>query len=434
MQTVWKFYCGLIKSTLKFKQIIQSGSGVLYKTQCAYESQQKAFCEYLLKHMDNKMELRGDYLMVPDFTALGYVLLNTAKPVSLSLLKCNMSVETIDTDMLSPEDNVKGLRVHTLKYEATEFNMVERKYLKRLIANIESLKCLVLTSLEHESELDAGANLLTSCTALVELRLKKICLDHRTLETVLHRCKNLQILDLHLNVGATEMKILASNLPHCGNLRKLYIYGRVDEKDDEELTISTPTCHCNSLRMLKITDNACIKSGTVQFTGALCHHTNIQYLDLSRNNLGATEAKAIFTGGALQSSLTVLNLSGNRIGKEGAHTISMCFEYWPNLRTLNVSGQTEVMNIGREGAKEITGKLYLCTQLTDLNLAGNCIDNDFTKLVILNLAECVNLTELDLNDNILSIDGTETVRRCATLSWKRSSMCRISVNGMLLHL
>ena len=147
MLVVWKFYCGLVKINPfedKFKSVLQKTRGnVLFQFQCAYESQQKIACAQLLKSIHYQIQLKDNYLSTPDFTSIGYVTNTAVIPTKLSLLNCNINVESIDALLSEMEDRARH-SVQSLHLQTETDNTTEMESISKLLANLGSLKYLFI--------------------------------------------------------------------------------------------------------------------------------------------------------------------------------------------------------------------------------------------------------------------------------------------------
>ena len=88
MQMVWKFFCGLadLKETdVLLGEILKSAhdkNDSLFGVQCAFESQQLAVCDYVVKSGEcGTLSFHNHFLTPSDCTAIGYVMKNAAHSV-----------------------------------------------------------------------------------------------------------------------------------------------------------------------------------------------------------------------------------------------------------------------------------------------------------------------------------------------------------------
>lgn len=227
------------------------------------------------------------------------------------------------------------------------------------------------------------------------------------------------------------MRVIGAGLSKCENLEEVVISGHYGPQALVELdTDKNWSVACTSLKKMIITKNWFENAGAEWLARVLCRCRNIQHIDLSQNG-GDLGAKDIFTSihsmGSLQSFLTVLNLGGNTIGREGAHAVSKCLQFWPNLHELDLSSNFQNRNIGREGAMALAQNLHFCTQLTRLSLLNNNINEDVALTIVLALTNSTNLSELDLSHNLTSKWSKSEVKKCAAEFWGNNTLTAIIV-------
>ncbi|CAF1010907.1 unnamed protein product [Adineta ricciae] len=118
-------------------------------------------------------------------------------------------------------------------------------------------------------------------------------------------------------------------------------------------------------------------------------------LNLSGNRIGAEGAQHIAYALRMNTTLTTLNLSGNRIGAEGAQHIADALRTNTTLTTLNLHQN----GIGDEGAQHLADTLRTKTRLTTLNLSWNEIGDEGAQHLADTLRTNTTLTTLNLNQN-----------------------------------
>lgn len=170
-------------------------------------------------------------------------------------------------------------------------------------------------------------------------------------------------------------------------------------------------------------------SGIQLLAGSFNLLEHLQLLDLSGNNIEEEMAIAIFNGihavGNSQSCLRVLDVSGNRLGVGAALALRRCFQFWPNLQTLSVSGTPYFVNVGDSGALVITEHHHFLPHLKSLDLSSNDITTENGLQLITNLSKCNNLDELDLQDNQFNDADCKMLRHAAS-KWIKQSPLLIS--------
>ena len=97
LHVVWKFLCGLMNfrssgAVDAFNQLIQANDTLLFKIQCAHESNHPLPCNLVISSFKGCLEFSRDKLTPSDCAALGYVIKNSGyQDVSVSFDRCNVS-------------------------------------------------------------------------------------------------------------------------------------------------------------------------------------------------------------------------------------------------------------------------------------------------------------------------------------------------------
>ena len=185
MLVVWKFYCGLV--TFKpyenlFKSILSRTEGNdLYQIQCAYESQQKIVCVQYLKAVCKHIKIASNYLSVPDFTAIGYVVNMMSKlPIQLTLLNCNFGIEEVDAFLFAMRAESRQL-LQGLHIEVQTADAAMMECMKKLLANLGQLDSFFLKATTMTTFSDFSSAVGKQLTNLTKLSL--INLRHQTTAT-----------------------------------------------------------------------------------------------------------------------------------------------------------------------------------------------------------------------------------------------------------
>lgn len=149
MQVLWKFYCGILKSSnelvTKFGQLMLYAEDDLFMVQCAFESQQSATCSCVVKSgVDSVLSFDGKYLNQTDFTAIGYVISSAAFPVTeLVINKCQFGQNGVDALMKEAKDNISHIK--TLRYHGGACTKEQFKVFGSLLDHISCLQTLDIT-------------------------------------------------------------------------------------------------------------------------------------------------------------------------------------------------------------------------------------------------------------------------------------------------
>ena len=384
MQTVWKFYCGLVKhdsDVSQFKMLIQQtkNKNNLFHIQCAYESQQKITCDGILEYTNALFHFSDQYLSIQDFTAIGYVMANSTLPIELSINGCNTSTEAIDALLAEVGDK----SVKSLKFTQFEMNDEHIQCIKKLLLNLESLKVISFSSIyDDESwnkcmrDVFASTNSSSSltadnvsvskhCTEIQELKLRSVSVESKTLLNILHYFTTLESLDLTYSIENDAVEGLANGLSHCRNLKKLNVSH--NELDAEHaIVLASDLCFCTSLETVVLSTNPIGKKGAVAIIHSLRRCSNFKELLIDYND----------------------------IENDGAKDISTYFTNWTNLQTLSIRGN----NIKDDGAKAIFGGLKNCNNLVHLRLDKYSFGNDAAEIFVMYLKYWPKLQHLELTE------------------------------------
>ena len=199
-------------------------------------------------------------------------------------------------------------------------------------------------------------------------------------------CRTAQAEELDL--GGLQLTVLDGELlaALCGLgwLRKLFLGPSVEDRGKLQLALA------NRERSSKL------GNALVALPGALFDALKqLDRLDLAHNWLRGLPAST-----ANLTALTSLDLTGNRIGDEGAQALKGLV----NLTRLDMAGN----EIGAAGAPALEGLV----NLTRLDLAGNEIGDEGAPA----LKGLVNLTSLDLSYNNIGAEGAQALKGLVNLT------------------
>lgn len=246
----------------------------------------------------------------------------------------------------------------------------------------------------------------------------------------LRHLRVLQVLKVSGNanyISKGGAKALTSAIGTCARLRTL-VFDRNSIGDSVTQDLARSLFKCRDLEEVDLSFNMIGNKGAKALSSSFKTMPNLKSLNLYRNRIKG-KAKSITSSLKNCSNLTSLNFGGNKIGKNGAHGVSIHLHHWPQLQELNLcgmkyeEGMAEESNIGKKGCKKFAVNLKHCKQLRVLNLALNGIGEKGAKAIVSHLAECSNLTELALNGNKI----TElNVRECQNEEfWRQIQIFRV---------
>ncbi len=239
---------------------------------------------------------------------------------------------------------------------------------------------------------------LRSFTNLRELQL--VCADGRCAD-----------------VNEEKMKILYLNtLEAFKNLNKLvnlqaltfstgFLLCRCTNFSESEQVLGTSLADglksCTNLQTLNISRNNIGSKCAVALADGLKSCTNLQTLNISLNSVGSEGAVALADGLKSCTNLQTLNIRGNSVGSEGAVALADGLKSWTNLQTLDLYNNS----IGSEGAVALADGLKSCTYLQTLDIYHNSIGSEGAVALADGLKSCTNLQTLDICHNSIGSEG-----------------------------
>ena len=205
LQMVWKFYCGMVqfKAHSLVLNFIMSNTDLdmLYKIQCAFESQQQIVCESVLELDKADTLFFKDHNLIPtDFLAISYVISSTRSIVTtLTFTDCSLDGEGVVLFLEKMSsihlDHIKCLGYHKQKCLVSQF-----KTLNLLLRKLTSLETLDLQGTElgvlGVQRLTEGVELPNLSTLKLQVPLKKSSYGDADLLKLLN-CNSLKLEEIH---------------------------------------------------------------------------------------------------------------------------------------------------------------------------------------------------------------------------------------------
>ena len=446
MLAVWKFYCGLVKfgiENARFKTILQSTfEKHLFHIQCVYESQQQLTCTQLLKSEKYHIQLVNKYLTTPDFTAMGYIMNKSVQPVTLSLKNCKINIEAIDAMLLQMTGETRCL-LQTLHFESLDADM---ECVKRILINVKSLKKLTLKTSSTDN-IQALADGLKKCTELKELDISNNGIrDGKTLATGLTSCRNLEricirdnglssdeIRDIFNEIRSFKLKLYCQDIivgneitsnefigisQHCTNLQSLEI-----EMEFEQFLLCSQCW--KSLTELKVYFINCvidIQKTIDEISSCLQNFSKLQKLSLHMGNyeLSHRGAESLAEGLSHCPDLQVLDLTIIKCTRTTCNILKYC----ASLKELSLNNSKiklcegislsscpnlEILKLCNSYMTLLTTNFRNCTQLNQLHLGQNSLNDIYVKTLAANLYHFPQLKKLDLCNNQIGDDGAKAL-------------------------
>ena len=357
---VWKFYSGIVqfdKDSLILKSLMSdSQTDMLYKVQCAFESQQQIACDMLLELSEepNSLCFSNNNFIPTDFLAMSYVIETSHNQVTkISFQKCNLDSEGVDLFL----DKVSRGKLNNIRY-----------------IGLDKKNCTV-------SEFEVFFTILCKIQHSIEtLTLQSVDVNRPSIVKMFNGIKfsNLSTLRIsrYLNLAAATTAAATAAAAAITELLK----------------------SCTNLQTLNLEYNKIGADGATALAEGLKSCTNLQTLDLGYNNIGSDGATALAEGLKNCTNLQTLHLHSNNIGSDGATALAEGLKSCTNLQTLDLRSN----NIGSDGATALAEGLKSCTNLQTLDLGYNNIGSDGAAALAEGLKSCTNLQALYLRSNNIS--------------------------------
>ena len=379
MRTTWKYYCGIVnfEGQVHFLQkFIQHCNHIqMYLFQCAFESQQAAFCKAVAR-LNHEIKLWGKVTAL-DIKIVFYVLSFITEPLfSLHVGSCHINFNGI----MSLANGLKNIKsIHTLDFSNnTNIWPTGTEALNIALKENQSIHTLKFSSCGISSS------------------------DINDLLQGLEQNNRIQVLDFSMNNIHTEDTIIYADM----------------------------LWRTKYLQTLNLSHNSIGLNGAAVLADVLAESC-IQELDLSWNDLGSYGVMALANGLKKNGIIQSLKLSHNNIGYSGAKALAEVFMNGSNIHLLDLS----VNYIGSVGMKAFSPVLKKTKTMQTLLLSQNGLNFNGAAELANGLASNQSIKVLDLSWNTWGSDGlvalAHGLKMIKTLEILSLSHCRIGYIGIL---
>ena len=369
LRNVRKFYCGLIglgkgiilQKNKEFLEGILHGNAVelLYKVQCAFESQLVELCDYVVG--DGSLYFGRAHITPSDFTALEYIISTASNQVSkLSLSYCIWD----NDEVMAFFSMITRSKLHFIKcLEVYEYRLDDYKALNALLCQLPYLEELSLLQQLKKSDvrcLTRGVQLsqlrilnirlpLAPCSHPEEVlkiltfgspNIKQVYCHGRRYSNLnfamwkkwlcyafgFHVFKESDISWVHLYNSDEFSSLPQERFSYCSEV--VLVNCGIDDEGAEILAIRLNT---SVLEKLVLDFNRISDSGAEALAGCIAKCSVVQEVSIQCNSIGDSGAIALADALVHCSSLIELDLQGNGLGDEGAVAIAKAAEGLPNL-------------------------------------------------------------------------------------------------------
>jgi len=395
MQNVWKFYCGQVKLS-EYKYQVKALFGgrdriLISDIRCAYESQQKEFCDFLMDQMQGCIVMNDQYVSTVDFTALGYFMANSSHSASLAIINCKMEMEGIRA--LLSEAESWPLSIHTLKYEAENMQLegiisllaqqctLKSLSLRKIVTSFDKSPYTAnsLKALEDFGFYDIIGNSLTS---LAELEIDKILIGQKSLSHILQCCVHLETVNLIHSIREEDLELLLSGTVQSQNLVELSC------KTDQTFLLIT-------------------KKSTFQYNQVFIQGTSKS--DGDRTLVFNGSVKEVYLKYLFQYFRLISVLRLHIPVRQVERPITCIKDF--NISTVKKLALCE-MNLEDNEASCLAEILSHCTSLQDIHFGNNIISTQGISALFTSLKLCSSLQSLVLNGTPMKAAGVHQLASC----------------------
>ena len=399
LRNVRKFYCGLIglgkgiilQKNKEFLEGILHDGELIYKVQCAFESQLVELCDYVVG--DGSLCFGGTNITPSDFTALGYIISTASNQVS----KLRLDDCTWDNDgVMAFSSMITSSKLHFIKcLEVSDSQFVDYMALNALLSQLPYLEELSLLQQLNKSDVRR----LTRGVQLSQLRILNIKLS-------LAPCSHPEEV----------LKLLTFGSP---NIKQVYCHGRRYSNINFAMWKKW-LCYACGFQVFKESDISWIDLYNSDEFSSLPQERFSYCSEVVLVNCGIDDEGTEILANRLNTSvLEKLVLDFNRISDSGAVALAVCIARCSVVQEVSI----QCNSIGDSGAIALADALLHCSSLRRLDLQGNGL-GDEGAVAIVKAAEGLPNLDLYLHNVNITEDGVERV-----LEHRASTKIRAMVFG-----
>ena len=380
LQMVWKFYCGMVQfkaHSLVLNNIMSDTDlDMLYKIQCAFESQQQIVCDSVLE-LDKADTLSfKDHSLIPtDFLAISYVISSSHYLITtLIFTDCSLNGEGVAL-FLEKMSSVHLDHIKCLGYHKQNTLVSQFKTLNILLRKLTSLETLDLLGTElgllGVQRLTEGVKLPNLSTLKIQVPLKTSSSNDAEVLKFL-KCSSLKLEEIHYLCPKSKFYLESCEYVNalakafgnvqffCSN-KIIFNVNHTFEPDPQRIKVNFQMCSKLVLINCGINDdllNILVESITI------CTELDMLHLDFNR----ITSKGAVVLSNFLEkcAKLEVFSAHCNQIDDSGALAIAYALVQLNNIKILDLqcnpiteSGMSAVIKI--VNALSVDFQLYIST-------------------------------------------------------------------------
>ena len=386
-----------------------------------YESQQLDVCDEVVKQLNGS--LRFYTLLTPtDLLAISYVIATTSQPVTqlplyslqyddtLKILLAQLSEKTIhnllDLKLSSPIYGKEMFMLINILKSATNLENIALKIkdfgpdeAEGLVGQLKQLSSLRSLNFHYTAAPNSIHVLVKALSSLSNEPTITLSFEEVDTEGALalgsalqfHTSTDLCQLNLrYSNIGPEGVTGLTNGLQCLTALSYLHLLNN-EIRCDGFNSLWNGLRYLNSLEILSLSHNNIVDDDIKFLANSFQHLTRLSSLTLSHMNFGSGWSCLVELRHL--TNMEHLDLSRNDINSDGAASLACALQYLTTLNDLYLSYN----NIGPAGMTALSKGLLYRTYLTRLDLSHNDIDLEGAKAVITSLKGCHHLLYANIN-------------------------------------
>jgi Ran GTPase-activating protein 1 len=204
------------------------------------------------------------------------------------------------------------------------------------------------------------------------------------------------------------------------------IAGRPEEEALKSLEILTSALKGTSLKVINVSDNALGRKGIHAIRGLLESQSALEELYITNNGLDTAAAQLVAELLLFRkpTSLKVLHCINNLLRDGGGEALATVFAESPSLESVILTAT----RIGSEGGLAIARSLVATKSLRVLDLSDNNFDEEGSKLMAKALSEQPHLQSLNLSSTGLGDEGVGRILKALEKTAERLEVLNLAGN------
>ena len=462
LRMVWKFYSGIVqfdKDSLILKSLMSdSKTNMLYKLQCAFESQQQIACDILLELSEepNSLCFSKNNFIPTDFLAMSYVIETSHNQVTkLFFKKCSLDSEGVDLflDEVSTAklDNIRYIGFNKKNCTVSEFKLFYKilcKIQNSIELNLQSvdinrpgitklLRGFKLSNLSKLGYIYYNTSSLNEYLKLICV-LSAICCGavhyNYSFEMLSYCCNPIYLMpkaNMELFLRCCKLILISCGitdeiLSELMNVFNHFVNVDTIHLDFNKLTFENivlpPVADgvFNKVRHFSAQCNFIEDSGAIALAKSLVASTRLEILDLQGNLITEEAVKILRKDFKNNENFHLYVSSGCNKSSNRQKFEEMCAIVFTSIDMAKLEATFQCLHHVEElyltdfinsSNEECLKYLKYCISLKHIKL-NKCLTPKGITALAENLTSCTNLQTLSLYSNNMDSDGAAALAKC----------------------